>query len=59
MNVQAGNGVSSLPGIHLRRNSISGAEKARRGRFTGFRGPVRDIPFGLNVTQRTNLAMTP
>jgi hypothetical protein len=54
-----GNGISSFPGMQLRRNSVSGTEKARRERFTGLRGPVLDIPFGLNVTQRTNLAMTP
>ena len=38
---------------------LSGSEKAGRGRFSGFRDPVLDIPVGLNVTQRTNLAMTP
>ena len=34
-------------------------QSARRGGFTGVRGLLADIPFGLNVSQRSNLAMTP
>ena len=59
IHVQAGCAISSHTGIRLSRGGASGAKKARCGGFTGVQDLLLDMPFGLNVSQRSNLAMTP
>jgi hypothetical protein len=59
IHVQAGYAISSHTGIRVSRSGASGAKKARCCGFTGVQGLLLDMPFGLNVSQRSNLAMTP